>query len=168
MCPALPSAACAAVQGPSPDEVALVDSARQMGFVFKERLQSSVVLDMLGQEVTYEVLNVMEYSSDRWGGDGVRAGQGWWPGGWAGPAGEVRGAQRHGVQLRQMGGSRGRLGWLGGALTVGRMGAWVLKCNALGVWMCVARLWWGSAMRCTISWVHLRAGRCSIELAPCP
>lgn len=37
-----------------------------MGFVFKERLQSSVVLDMLGQEVTYEVLNVMEYSSDRW------------------------------------------------------------------------------------------------------
>lgn len=52
-------------QGPSPDEVALVDAARQVGFVFKERLQSSVVLDMLGQEVTYEVLNVMEYSSDR-------------------------------------------------------------------------------------------------------
>lgn len=56
------------MQGPSPDEVALVDAARQMGFVFKERLQSSVVLDMLGEEVTYEVLNVMEYSSDRWGG----------------------------------------------------------------------------------------------------
>lgn len=28
-------------------------------------LQSSVTLNMLGQEVTYEVLNVMEYTSDR-------------------------------------------------------------------------------------------------------
>lgn len=64
------SASCHA-QGPSPDEVALVDAARQVGFVFKERLQSSVVLDMLGQEVTYEVLNVMEYSSDRWAGVGA-------------------------------------------------------------------------------------------------
>lgn len=56
-----------------------MDAARQMGFVFKERLQSSVVLDMLGQEVTYEVLNVMEYSSDRWGPSGgfVRGGSGW-------------------------------------------------------------------------------------------
>ena len=36
-----------------------------MGFEFKERTQSSVKLDMLGELVTYEVLNVMEYSSDR-------------------------------------------------------------------------------------------------------
>ncbi|EFN58106.1 hypothetical protein CHLNCDRAFT_20630, partial [Chlorella variabilis] len=52
-------------QGPSPDEVALVDAARQMGFEFKERTQSGVKLDMLGELVAYEVLNVMEYSSDR-------------------------------------------------------------------------------------------------------
>ena len=53
------------LQGPSPDEVALVEAARQMGFEFKHRAQSSVVLNMLGEEVVYEVLNVMEYSSDR-------------------------------------------------------------------------------------------------------
>lgn len=54
------------MQGPSPDEVALVEAARQMGFEFKERSQSSVKLDMLGEEVAYEVLNVMEYTSDRY------------------------------------------------------------------------------------------------------
>jgi len=52
-------------QGPSPDEVALVSAARQMGFVFKNRSQASITLEMLGKEVTYEVLNVMEYSSER-------------------------------------------------------------------------------------------------------
>lgn len=55
----------AALQGPSPDEVALVDAARQMGFEFRNRAQSSITLCMLGEEVTYEVLNVMEYSSER-------------------------------------------------------------------------------------------------------
>lgn len=52
-------------QGPSPDEVALVDAARQMGFEFKNRAQATMTLNMLGNEVTYEVLNVMEYSSER-------------------------------------------------------------------------------------------------------
>jgi magnesium-transporting ATPase (P-type) len=52
-------------QGPSPDEVALVSAARQMGFVFKNRSQASITLEMLGKEVVYEVLNVMEYSSER-------------------------------------------------------------------------------------------------------
>ncbi len=50
------------MQGPSPDEVALVEAARQMGFEFKNRAQSTVTLSMLGREVTYEVLNIMEYS----------------------------------------------------------------------------------------------------------
>jgi magnesium-transporting ATPase (P-type) len=66
----------ALLQGPSPDEVALVEAARQMGFEFKRRAQSSVVLNMLGEEVVYEVLNVMEYSSDR------SAGEGGWLDGW--------------------------------------------------------------------------------------
>jgi len=52
-------------QGPSPDEVALVEAARQMGFVFKSRAQTSVIISMLGKEVMYEILNVMEYSSER-------------------------------------------------------------------------------------------------------
>ncbi|KDD73748.1 hypothetical protein H632_c1873p0, partial [Helicosporidium sp. ATCC 50920] len=36
-----------------------------MGFVFRARAQSSVTLELLGQTVVYEVLNVMEYSSER-------------------------------------------------------------------------------------------------------
>ena len=52
-------------QGPSPDEVALVDAARQMGFEFRQRTQTGVTLCMLGEEVAYEILNVMEYTSDR-------------------------------------------------------------------------------------------------------
>ena len=52
-------------QGPSPDEVALVDAARQLGFEFVSRSQSGMKLNMLGHEVNYEILNVMEYSSER-------------------------------------------------------------------------------------------------------
>ena len=52
-------------QGPSPDEVALVDAARQLGYEFKRRSQGKLTLNMLGKEVEYEILNVMEYSSDR-------------------------------------------------------------------------------------------------------
>ena len=54
-----------------------MDAARQMGFEFRQRTQTGVTLRMLGQEVTYEILNVMEYTSDRcarwrWGGAGSR------------------------------------------------------------------------------------------------
>lgn len=52
-------------QGPSPDEVALVEAARQLGFEFINRGQSAITLCMLGDEVKYEILNVMEYSSER-------------------------------------------------------------------------------------------------------
>ncbi|GAB4813241.1 hypothetical protein N2152v2_000287 [Parachlorella kessleri] len=52
-------------QGPSPDEVALVEGARQVGFEFKNRSQSSVVLSVFGEDVVFEVLNVMEYTSER-------------------------------------------------------------------------------------------------------
>ncbi len=52
-------------QGPSPDEVALVDAARQLGYEFRKRSQGKLTLNLLGKEVEYEILNVMEYSSDR-------------------------------------------------------------------------------------------------------
>ena len=60
-----PAGGPAIYQGPSPDEVALVEGARQMGFEFKNRAQTHITLSMLGEDVTYEVLNVMEYSSER-------------------------------------------------------------------------------------------------------
>ena len=53
------------LQGPSPDEVALVDGGRQLGFEFLTRTNQGVTLRMLGHEATFEVLNMMEFSSER-------------------------------------------------------------------------------------------------------
>lgn len=42
-----------------------MEAARQLGFEFVSRSQTGLVLSMLGEEVEYEVLNILEYSSDR-------------------------------------------------------------------------------------------------------
>ena len=52
-------------QGPSPDEVALVEGGRQLGFEFVKRVKDGCVLRLAGVEAQFEVLNVMEYSSAR-------------------------------------------------------------------------------------------------------
>ncbi len=52
-------------QGTSPDEVALLDAARQLGFTFVRRSLTSIVLNMRGHTVTYDILNVMDFTSDR-------------------------------------------------------------------------------------------------------
>ena len=52
-------------QGPSPDEVALVEGLRSLGFVFRARKASALVLDFLGTVMEWEILNVLEFSSDR-------------------------------------------------------------------------------------------------------
>jgi len=54
-----------AMQGPSPDEVALVEGGRQLGFEFLSRTMQGVTLRMLGHEATFDVLNMMEFSSER-------------------------------------------------------------------------------------------------------
>ena len=53
------------LQGPSPDEVALVEGGRQLGFEFLSRTMQGVTLRMLGHECTFDVLNMMEFSSER-------------------------------------------------------------------------------------------------------
>lgn len=53
------------MQGPSPDEVALVEGGRQLGFEFLSRTMQGVTLRMLGHEATFDVLNMMEFSSER-------------------------------------------------------------------------------------------------------
>eukprot|EP00951_Prasinocladus_malaysianus_P037995 scaffold412667_cov52-Prasinocladus_malaysianus.AAC.1 len=53
------------LQGPSPDEVALVNGAKQMGFNFVGRDASNIYLDLQGETIQFEVLNVLEFSSDR-------------------------------------------------------------------------------------------------------
>ncbi|XP_031816631.1 phospholipid-transporting ATPase IB isoform X2 [Sarcophilus harrisii] len=52
-------------QASSPDEGALVKGAKKLGFVFTGRTPNSVIIEALGQEEIFEVLNVLEFSSDR-------------------------------------------------------------------------------------------------------
>uniref|UniRef100_A0A6I8NDG5 Phospholipid-transporting ATPase n=1 Tax=Ornithorhynchus anatinus TaxID=9258 RepID=A0A6I8NDG5_ORNAN len=52
-------------QASSPDEGALVKGAKKLGFVFTGRTPHSVIIEALGQEETFEILNVLEFSSNR-------------------------------------------------------------------------------------------------------
>ncbi|XP_051901227.1 phospholipid-transporting ATPase IA isoform X3 [Pristis pectinata] len=52
-------------QASSPDEGALVRAAKQLGFVFSGRTPNSVIIEALGQEEKYELLNVLEFTSNR-------------------------------------------------------------------------------------------------------
>ncbi|KAG8188801.1 hypothetical protein JTE90_009192 [Oedothorax gibbosus] len=52
-------------QAASPDEGALVKGAKQLGFVFTTRTPTSVIIKALDREETYEILNVLEFTSDR-------------------------------------------------------------------------------------------------------
>ena len=52
-------------QGPSPDEVALVDGARRLGVRFASRAASGVGVNFLGAPLAFEVLNELSFSSER-------------------------------------------------------------------------------------------------------
>eukprot|EP01112_Ceratiomyxa_fruticulosa_P002099 TRINITY_DN12231_c0_g1_i1.p1 TRINITY_DN12231_c0_g1~~TRINITY_DN12231_c0_g1_i1.p1 ORF type:complete len:1071 (+),score=237.34 TRINITY_DN12231_c0_g1_i1:405-3215(+) len=52
-------------QSQSPDEVALADAARQNAFVFLNRNNEGVMIDMLGEQKLFRMLTMMEFSSDR-------------------------------------------------------------------------------------------------------
>uniref|UniRef100_H0ZE21 Phospholipid-transporting ATPase n=1 Tax=Taeniopygia guttata TaxID=59729 RepID=H0ZE21_TAEGU len=52
-------------QAASPDEGALVRAARNLHFVFTGRTPDSVIIESLGQEERYELLNVLEFTSTR-------------------------------------------------------------------------------------------------------
>ncbi|KAL7976421.1 hypothetical protein Chor_015485, partial [Crotalus horridus] len=52
-------------QAASPDEGALVRAAKQLHFVFTGRTPDSVIIESLGQEERYELLNVLEFTSSR-------------------------------------------------------------------------------------------------------
>uniref|UniRef100_A0AAV2L9T4 Phospholipid-transporting ATPase n=1 Tax=Knipowitschia caucasica TaxID=637954 RepID=A0AAV2L9T4_KNICA len=52
-------------QSSSPDEGALVKGAKGLGFVFTARTPHSVIIDARGKEMSYELLNVLEFSSNR-------------------------------------------------------------------------------------------------------
>ncbi|XP_076728866.2 phospholipid-transporting ATPase IB isoform X2 [Callospermophilus lateralis] len=52
-------------QASSPDEAALVKGAKKLGFVFTARTPYSVIIEAMGEEKTFEILHVLEFSSDR-------------------------------------------------------------------------------------------------------
>ncbi|XP_065129808.2 phospholipid-transporting ATPase IA isoform X4 [Paramisgurnus dabryanus] len=52
-------------QAASPDEGALVRAAQNLGFVFSGRTPDSVIVESLGGEEKYELLHVLEFTSDR-------------------------------------------------------------------------------------------------------
>ncbi|XP_064193992.1 phospholipid-transporting ATPase IA-like [Anguilla rostrata] len=52
-------------QAASPDEGALVRAAQNLGFVFSGRTPDSVIIKSLGEEEKYELLNVLEFTSNR-------------------------------------------------------------------------------------------------------
>lgn len=52
-------------QAASPDEAALVAAVKQLGFSFNVRTPSTVIVNALGHDETYEVLNVLEFDSTR-------------------------------------------------------------------------------------------------------
>lgn len=53
------------MQGPSPDEVALVEGGKKIGFEFLRRTQDGVTISIFGVEATFQILNLMDFTSDR-------------------------------------------------------------------------------------------------------
>ncbi|XP_035245773.1 phospholipid-transporting ATPase IC [Anguilla anguilla] len=52
-------------QAASPDEGALVTAARNFGFVFLSRTQDTITISEMGTEMTYEMLALLDFNSDR-------------------------------------------------------------------------------------------------------
>ncbi|XP_035524515.1 phospholipid-transporting ATPase IC [Morone saxatilis] len=52
-------------QAASPDEGALVTAARNFGFVFLSRTQDTITIREMDQEMTYEMLALLDFNSDR-------------------------------------------------------------------------------------------------------
>jgi phospholipid-transporting ATPase len=56
---------CGLEQAASPDEAALVEAVKLLGFSFNVRQPDSVGINALGQDETYRILNVLEFNSTR-------------------------------------------------------------------------------------------------------
>uniref|UniRef100_A0AAF5D3S5 Phospholipid-transporting ATPase n=1 Tax=Strongyloides stercoralis TaxID=6248 RepID=A0AAF5D3S5_STRER len=52
-------------QAASPDELALVKGAANMKFIFKKRMAKTIEIELLENNETFEILNVLEFNSDR-------------------------------------------------------------------------------------------------------
>lgn len=54
-----------AYQGTSPDEITLLDAAKEVGFMFKDRTSNTMTIDIFGVKKVYKLLLKLEFSSDR-------------------------------------------------------------------------------------------------------
>ncbi|XP_008690501.2 phospholipid-transporting ATPase IB-like [Ursus maritimus] len=52
-------------QASSPDEAALVKGVKKLGFVFTTRTPTTVTVEAMGENLTFEILNILEFSSNR-------------------------------------------------------------------------------------------------------
>ena len=53
------------IKGPSPDEETLVEFAKDMGIDFLEATEKNIKINLLSEEVNFELFRRMEFNSDR-------------------------------------------------------------------------------------------------------
>lgn len=52
-------------QGTSPDEITLLDAAKEVGFMFTDRTSNTMTIDLFGVKKVYKLLLKLEFNSDR-------------------------------------------------------------------------------------------------------
>lgn len=52
-------------QGTSPDEITLLDAAKEVGYIFKDRNSESMKVEIFGKEKVFKLLQKVEFTSER-------------------------------------------------------------------------------------------------------
>lgn len=52
-------------QGTSPDEITLLDAAKEVGYTFLDRNSDTIFLNLLGRNQQYKLLQKLEFTADR-------------------------------------------------------------------------------------------------------
>jgi magnesium-transporting ATPase (P-type) len=52
-------------QGTSPDEITLLDAAKEVGYTFLDRNSDTIFLNILGRNQQYKLLQKLEFTADR-------------------------------------------------------------------------------------------------------
>ena len=52
-------------QGTSPDEITLLDTAKEVGYTFLERSSDTIKLNVLGRERTFKLLAKIDFTAER-------------------------------------------------------------------------------------------------------
>ena len=52
-------------QGTSPDEITLLDAAKEVGYSFIDRNSESMTIEIFGRKKTYRLLQKFEFTSER-------------------------------------------------------------------------------------------------------